>query len=132
MQSLIIVDDSKIFRKVIEHIVGPHFKIVGSVGSADQGLELVQEQKPDLVLLDITMPNMSGKEALGKILEMNSNAKVIMVSSVGDDSTVVECLRIGAKAFISKDRIKSSDGIDSPLMKAIQAILSGACYREVA
>ncbi len=93
MPKVMIVDDSKIFRKVVEHIIGAEYSIAGSVGCPLEGLALINQSLPDVILLDITMPNMSGKEALREILGKNPSAKVIMVTSVGDEETVSECLK---------------------------------------
>ncbi len=132
MPKVMIVDDSKIFRKVVEHIIGAEYSIAGSVGCPLEGLALINQSLPDVILLDITMPNMSGKEALREILGKNPSAKVIMVTSVGDEETVSECLKIGAKAFVSKDKVRSGDGRDSVLMKAIQSAMGAVPQQEAA
>ncbi len=132
MKRLIIVDDSKTFRKVMERILSPFYEIVGAAQDGAEGIELFLKTKPDLVLMDITMPNTSGKEALAKILEMDRTAKVIMVSGVGDDTTVKECLQIGAKAFVSKSKITSTDGIGSPLCVEVEKVIGFDAPEKVA
>lgn len=124
MKKILIVDDSKTYQKIIEKILSPNFEIVGMGSSGIEGIELYQKLRPDLVLLDITMPNCSGKECLEKIMQVNPEAKVIMVSSIGDEKTVLECLQMGAKAFVNKAEISQGDGSPSPLHRSVELILN--------
>ncbi len=101
--SVLAVDDSLLMRrKIASCLKETEFELVAT---AKDGLEAVEQYtalQPDLVLLDIVMPNQSGQEALKQILELNAGAKVIMVSSLGTDEAVTECLQVGALRFIQK------------------------------
>lgn len=132
MQTLLIVDDSRVFRMLLEQILATHFKVVGKATSGIDGFELYKACKPDLVLMDITMPNCSGKECLQKILDFDADARVMMVSSLGDEQTVEECKRIGAKAFLNKDKISLSEEGRSYLLEASLQIVTPRNRREAA
>lgn len=100
---LMIVDDSSFMLSVIGDMLrGTEFEIVGQARDGLKALEVFEQTKPDLILLDIVLPEQTGPEVLDKILDADANAKVIMVSSLGTEDMVVECLRRGAKHFIQK------------------------------
>lgn len=132
MKTILLVDDSPILRRVMERILSPRYQIVGHAGSGLEGFEKFKALKPDLVLLDIIMPNCDGKECLQMILKISPDAKVIMASSLGDDSTVNECLKLGARAFITKDKISLTDGSDSELSRLVAEILVDTALKEAA
>ena len=99
----LIADDSAFARKNIAGIVA---KLGGDVvGEASNGVDAVAlyaEHSPDLVLLDITMPQMDGVETLQRIIEKDKNAKVIIVSSIGHKEMVWKAISLGAKSFLTK------------------------------
>jgi two-component system chemotaxis response regulator CheY len=100
---IMIVDDSSFMLSVITDMLkGTEFEIVGQCQDGSAALELYTRTKPDIVLLDIVLPEQTGPEILDKILDIDTNAKVIMVSSLGTEDMVVDCLRRGAKHFIQK------------------------------
>ncbi|EUJ29027.1 response regulator [Listeria grayi] len=103
MVKLLIVDDAMFMRTMIKNIVkDSDFEVVAE---AENGLEAVkkyEEFKPDLVTLDITMPEMDGLEALAQIMAKDPNAKVIMCSAMGQQGMVVDAIKKGAKDFIVK------------------------------
>ena len=81
-----------------------------------EAVQMYAEQKPQLVLMDITMPNMDGLEALKKIRENDGNAQIVMCSAMGQESMVIDAIKAGAKDFIVKpfkpERILSTvDGL---------------------
>lgn len=123
MKNIVIVDDSKVFQKILENILRPYFKIVGNGFSGFEAIELYKNLQPDLLLLDITMPGCDGKECLQKIIAVYPNANVVMVSGIGDHSTVTECMALGAKGFICKSLISTSNIEDSELIKTINSVL---------
>lgn len=132
MKTLLIVEDSMIFQRIIERILGPHFKIVGKGASGIEGFDLYQKLRPDLVVMDITMPHSNGKECLKRVLEFDPNGRIVMVSSVGDDQTVDECMRIGAKGFVKKEHIHQADKIDSILVQTVLRVVGSDLVREAA
>lgn len=123
MKNIVIVDDSAIFQRIIEGLLKPHFKIVGKGFSGIDAIELYQKHLPDLLLLDITMPNCDGKECLKKLLSLHPNATVVMVSGIADELTAKECIQLGAKAFVSKGQISTANRNDCDLVKTINSVL---------
>jgi two-component system chemotaxis response regulator CheY len=106
MANILIVDDSKFMRKMLSDILteGGHH-IVGEAENAKEATELYKIIKPDLVTLDIIMPEVEGIDAISALKEMihvNSNARVVMVSAMGQEQVVEECMQAGAKDFIVK------------------------------
>jgi two-component system chemotaxis response regulator CheY len=121
MKRVLIVDDSKIFQSLVEKILSPHFTIVGKASNGNEGFDMHLKLKPDITILDIVMPNCTGKECLKKIMENDRSAKVIMVSSVGDESTISECLRMGASGFVKKEQIAVKDQTNSQLVTTVKS-----------
>lgn len=124
MKNIIIVDDSKLFKSVMRRILGLHFNVVGTGSSGLEAIELYQKHHPDLVLLDITMPNCSGKESLMQIMKIDPEARVVMVSALGDDQTVQECLKLGAKAYISKEQISFELRDSTQMIEVLDEIIN--------
>lgn len=103
MANILIVDDSEMFREIMRDILEKSGQtVVGAATNGAEGVRMFLELRPDIVTMDITMPEMSGIEALGKIIEADPYAKVIMVSSAGQESVVNEAMIIGACAFLQK------------------------------
>jgi len=101
--TVLIVDDALFMRMMIKDILTKDgFEVVGE---AENGIEAVRkyaELKPDLVTMDIVMPEMDGIEAVRNILKLDPDAKVLMCSAMGQQPLVVEALEAGAKDFIIK------------------------------
>lgn len=102
-KNILICDDAAFMRMMIKDILtkGGY----GIAGEAENGLVAVDkynETKPDLVLMDITMPEMDGIQALKKIKEADAGAAVIMCSAMGQQAMVIEAIQSGAKDFIVK------------------------------
>lgn len=104
-KSVVIVDDSFIMRAVIREIVesDPDLSVVGEAENGKQGLQVVREHKPDIILLDIEMPEMSGLEMLKRLMLLGK-ARVIIISSVGQAGSdqALEARRLGALDVIAK------------------------------
>ncbi|GIO26162.1 response regulator [Ornithinibacillus bavariensis] len=100
---ILIVDDAAFMRMMIKDILTKNgFEVVGEAQDGAQAVELYKELNPDLVTMDITMPEMDGISALKKIREANPNAKVIMCSAMGQQAMVIDAIQAGAKDFIVK------------------------------
>ena len=99
----LIADDSQFARRSIAGVVS---KLGGSiVGEAANGIDAVDQYswfRPDLVLLDITMPRLDGIDTLSRIMEQNRDAKVIIISSVGNKEMVWKAIGLGARSFLTK------------------------------
>ena len=103
MARIIIVDDSVYLTKIIKlALESEGHKVVAIGQDGNEGVELYKEHKPDLALVDITMPNKGGRYCLEQILLFDPKAKVIMVSAVAQKSVIMACLQLGALDFIEK------------------------------
>ena len=115
MAKIMIVDDAAFMRMMIKKTLTENG--YSDFVEAQDGAEAVakyDEEKPDMVFMDITMPNMDGLQALKKIKENNPDARIVMCMAMGQQSMVVEAIKYGAKDFIVKpfnaDRIIEAVG----------------------
>jgi two-component system chemotaxis response regulator CheY len=100
---VLAVDDSKVSLLTIKrHLEGSDFELAGSLQSGAEALARYDEIKPDVVLLDVVMPDMDGVTLLQKLRAHDGNATVIMVSSLGTKEKVMECMEKGATSFLMK------------------------------
>ncbi|RFU68869.1 response regulator [Bacillus sp. V59.32b] len=100
---VLITDDAAFMRMMIKDILSKNgFEIVGEAADGAQAVEMYKEFQPDLVTMDITMPEMDGITALKEIQKINPNAKVIMCSAMGQQAMVIDAIQAGAKDFIVK------------------------------
>ena len=103
MAKILIVDDAAFMRMMIKDILTKNgYEIAAEAENGQKALEKYAETKPDLVLMDITMPEMDGIQALKKIKELDGGANVIMCSAMGQQAMVIEAIQSGAKDFIVK------------------------------
>ena len=101
--TVVIVDDSKLSRKVLRSILEDEgYAVIAEATDGEEGIAAYLQYKPDVVTMDITMPNMNGMEALKEILSMDKKAKVVMISAAGQQKKIIEALKIGAEKFITK------------------------------
>ncbi|WP_078413068.1 response regulator [Priestia abyssalis] len=114
MATVVIVDDAKFMRKTLTSILqNAQYEVIGEAENGQEAVELYRSLKPDLMTMDITMPQMSGIEAVKKIKEEFPDAKIVMCSAIGQQKMVVESIEAGAKDFIVKpfDEIRVLDAI---------------------
>ena len=102
-KKILLVDDAAFMRKMIRDTLekNGYSEVYEAVDGAD-AVAKYDEIKPDLVVMDITMPNMDGLEALKAIRGKDSNANIVMCSAMGQESMVMDAVRSGAKDFIVK------------------------------
>lgn len=102
-EKILIVDDAAFMRMMIKDILTKNgFVIAGEASDGAEAVELYKETVPDLVTMDITMPDMNGIDALKEIKRIDPNAKVIMCSAMGQQAMVIDAIQAGAKDFIVK------------------------------
>lgn len=100
---VLVVDDSKFMAKALGTVLEDiGFKVIGFGHDGVEGLEQFKALHPEVTLLDITMPNMDGLDCLTQILELDRDARVVMLSAIQDPSTIQRCLDLGATAFLQK------------------------------
>ncbi|MCU7667926.1 response regulator [Bacillus thuringiensis] len=101
---VLVVDDAAFMRMMIKNFLKDEedFEVVGEAENGEIAVEKYKELQPDIVTLDITMPDVDGLEALKRIREMDPNAKVVMCSAMGQQAMVLDAIRNGAKDFVVK------------------------------
>lgn len=103
MPKVLVVDDAQFMRMMLKDILTKNgFEIIGEAKNGAEALERYKELKPDIVTLDITMPEVDGITALKNIKEYDPNAKAVMCSAMGQQGMVIESIQAGAKDFIVK------------------------------
>jgi len=102
-KKILLVDDAAFMRMMIKEVLTKNgFDVVGEAENGAVAVDKYSELKPDLVIMDITMPELNGIEALKKIKSQDSGAQVIMCSAMGQQGMVIEAIQAGAKDFIVK------------------------------
>lgn len=100
---VLIVDDAAFMRMMIKNIITKNgYEVVGEAENGQIALELYKQHKPDLVTMDITMPEMNGIEGVKAIRSIDPSANIIMCSAMGQQAMVMEAIQAGAKDFIVK------------------------------
>lgn len=100
---ILIIDDAMFMRTMLKGILTKNgYEIVGEASTGIEGIDKFRQLSPDLVTLDITMPEMDGLQCLEKIMEINPHANVVMCSAMGQQAMVLDAIRLGAKDFIVK------------------------------
>jgi two-component system chemotaxis response regulator CheY len=100
---LMIVDDSNIMRRRIERSQNfDELELVGTAGNGLEALELFKRTDPDVVTMDITMPQMDGIECIEKIVEIKPAVRILVISALADKATAVEAMEKGANGFLNK------------------------------
>lgn len=103
MAKVLIIDDSRTSRRVLKNILLENgHEVIGEANNGQEGYEKYIELKPDVVTLDITMPVLDGLGALDKIMTLDNNANVIMITAAGQKEKMVEAIKLGATEFIQK------------------------------
>ncbi len=103
MSKVLIVDDAAFMRMMIKDILEKNgYEVVGEASNGLKAVELYKSEKPDVVTMDITMPDMDGIEAVKAIIAFDPTAKIIMCSAMGQQTMVMDAIKSGAKDFIVK------------------------------
>lgn len=117
-KKILIVDDAAFMRMMIKDILTKNgYEVVGEVADGMKAVEKYNELRPDLVTMDITMPEMDGITALKQIKSIDPNAVVIMCSAMGQQAMVIDAIQAGAKDFIVKPF--QADRVIEAIQKAI-------------
>ena len=117
--TVLVCDDAIFMRTMISDILSQAgFEVVGEAESGLQAVEKYRELKPDLVTMDIVMPDMGGIEAVREICKSDPEAKILMCSAIGQQALVVEAIQAGAKDFVVKPFQPSR------VLEAVQRVLA--------
>jgi two-component system chemotaxis response regulator CheY len=102
-KTILVVDDAAFMRATLKDILGRNgYEVVGEARNGAEALTRYAELKPGLVTMDIVMPEVSGIEAVRRIVELDPQARIIMCSAMGQQSLVVEAIQAGARDFVIK------------------------------
>ena len=117
--TVLVCDDAIFMRTMISDILShAGFEVVGEADSGLQAVEKYRQLKPDLVTMDIVMPDMGGIEAVREICKAHPDAKILMCSAMGQQALVVEAIQAGAKDFVVKPFQPSR------VLEAVQRVLA--------
>jgi DNA-binding NarL/FixJ family response regulator len=121
---VLLADDHKLIRAGLRLVVDqqPDLSVVGEADDGRQAVELAKSLKPNVVVMDIGMPNLNGIEAARQIGEMDPSAAVVMLSMHSDESYVLRALSAGARAYLLKDSATTD------LVQAIHAVAEGKSF----
>jgi two-component system chemotaxis response regulator CheY len=115
---ILIVDDSSFMRVMVKDALTPKgFEIVGEAMNGAEGVSMYNTLKPDLVTMDVTMGVQDGYEAARKILAADPNARIIMVTALGQEKMLLDCISLGVRDFVRKPFTK--ERIISAVEKAL-------------
>lgn len=103
MKKVLIVDDTKFMRNILAGILKKKdLEIAGEAVNGREAIEKYKELRPDLVTMDIIMPEIDGIQAVKEIMKIDPNAKILMCSAMGQQALVIEAIQAGAKDFVIK------------------------------
>ena len=122
--TVLIVDDHPLFRSGLRQVItnDPRFELVGETGDGEAALQMIQEKKPDVAVLDVNLPGLSGLEITRKLQTKRLATRVIMLTMHKDEETCNRALDIGAKGFVLKENAVEE------ILKAIAAVAEGEHY----
>jgi NarL family two-component system response regulator LiaR len=121
---LLIADDHPMMREALLTALAEEtdLEVVGEASNGIEALKLAQEYKPDVILMDLLMPGMDGLEAIGRIIEANPKAKILVVTSLEDEDKIVAAVQAGALGYFPKTASRAY------LLEAIRKIADGLPY----
>ena len=102
-RAVLIVDDVAFVRKTLRDIlVAAHYQVVGEAENGEDAIKLYAKLRPDIVTMDVVMPQMSGIEDTRRIVKTNQHARVVIISAMGQENLVMEAINAGARDYILK------------------------------
>lgn len=126
---LVLADDHNLMREGIRGLLQarmPDLQVVGEAGNGLEALRLCEELKPDVLLLDISMPELGGLEVLARLAGVSPRTKAVILSQFEDQAYVVRALRLGAKGYLLKK------ALGAELVAALRSVLEGRTYLDPA
>jgi len=122
-QRAIVVDDSSFQRNIVSNTIGNWFDVVGTAENGNEAIEVFEAKRPDVVTMDIMMPELNGIEALRRIKSRSPETTVVMVTSVSQNEKMREAARAGADGYVTKPvdtealREEFDDVLDFPVTR---------------
>lgn len=118
--TFVITDDAMFMRTLLRKMIeqNEEFEVLGEASNGREAIEAARKFQPDIMTLDITMPEMDGIHAVPEIMQVSPKTKIIMVTAMGQQSMVIEAIKLGAKDFVVKPFEKSR------VYQAIRNVLS--------
>jgi two-component system chemotaxis response regulator CheY len=102
-KTAMVVDDVAFVRKTLTEILtAAHYQVVAEAADGQQAIEMYVKHRPDIVTMDVVMPNMSGIDAMRRIIQVDREAKVVIISAMGQESLIMEAINVGAKDYLLK------------------------------
>lgn len=128
---VMIVDDHSLFRSGLVNLFHsqPDFEVVGEAGTARDALAMMEAKCPDLVLMDLGLPDVSGTDLVTRMLQKRADIHIVLLTVHASDETALACIRLGAKGFLIKDisasaLLKALRGLERGELAVSRAILS--------
>ena len=126
MSSVVIVDDSIFIRsqlqKFFEEVL--NFQVLALGSDGHEAIQLYEEKQPDLLTIDLTMPNKNGLEAIREIVKNHPDAKILVISAINESSLITESLHVGAKSYFHKPLDLSSPEFVQSFKDELNAVLA--------
>jgi two-component system, NarL family, response regulator DegU len=121
---IVIIDDHQLFREGVKRILDfePSFEVVAEGDDGSEAIELVEQNQPDVIIMDINMPTINGVEATGQLIQKYPEAKVIILSIHDDENYVTHALRTGATGYLLKEMDADA------LIEAVKVVADGGSY----
>jgi Response regulator containing CheY-like receiver domain and AraC-type DNA-binding domain len=123
VQRAIVVDDSSFQRNIVRNTIENWFDVIGTASNGKEAIEVFREKRPDVITMDIMMPEMNGIESLRRIKDISPETTIVMVTSVSQDEKMREAARAGADGYVTKpvdtERLQNEfdDVLDFPVSR---------------